>query len=117
VDFNIPWNLSLSYSLRYLTRSEIITELRTNEVTQSFDFNGDVNITPKWKVGFRSGYDFISKEISYTSVDIYRDLHCWEMRFNWIPKGQRKSWNFTINVKSSMLQDLKLNRKKDFRDY
>ena len=117
VDFNIPWNLSFSYSLRYLTRSEIITELRTNEVTQSFDFNGDVNITPKWKVGFRSGYDFISKEISYTSVDIYRDLHCWEMRFNWIPKGQRKSWNFTINVKSSMLQDLKLNRKKDFRDY
>jgi hypothetical protein len=39
------------------------------------------------------------------------------MRFNWIPTGARQSWNFTINAKASILQDLKLNKKKDFRDY
>jgi hypothetical protein len=65
----------------------------------------------------RTGYDFKNKDFSYTTVDVYRDLHCWEMRFNWIPLGWRKSWNFTINVKSSLLQDLKLNKKKDFRDF
>lgn len=117
VDFNIPWNLTLSYSLRYVTTVELISEKRDAEIVQTLSFNGDVNITPKWKFGFRSGYDFEAKDFSYTSVDIYRDLHCWEMRFNWIPIGPRKSWNFSINVKSAMLQDLKLNRKKDFRDY
>lgn len=117
VDFSIPWNLTLSYNLSYITNAEAVTEERESEIIQTLSFNGDVNVTPKWKIGFRSGYDFENRDFSYTSVDIYRDLHCWEMRFNWIPMGPRKSWNFTINVKSAMLQDLKLNRKKDFRDF
>ena len=87
-----------------------------NKLIQTLGFNGDVNITPKWKVNLTSGYDFESNKLSYTSMSVYRDLHCWEMRFNWIPIGYLKSWNFYIKVKAEMLQDLKLNRKKDFRD-
>jgi len=77
---------------------------------------GDFNITKKWKIGFTTGYDFVAKTLSYTSLDIYRDLHCWEMRFNWIPFGYRKGWSFTINIKASVLQDVKIPLKKDFRD-
>ncbi len=118
VDFNIPWNLSAAYSVQYGILADKLTRERDAEVTtHTLQLNGDVNLTPKWKIGFGSNYDILQKKISYSSVDIYRDLHCWEMRFNWIPLGFRKSWNFTINVKSAMLQDLKLNRKKDFRDY
>ena len=65
---------------------------------------------------FSSGYDIENKKLSYTSIDVYRDLHCWEMRFTWLPIGFRQSWNFTINIKSSMLQDLKLDKKRDFYD-
>lgn len=118
VDFNVPWNLSFSYQVNYGITADKLTRERDAEVTtHTLQLNGDVNITPKWKIAFGSNYDILQKKISYSSVDIYRDLHCWEMRFNWIPLGFRKSWNFTINVKSAMLQDLKLNRKKDFRDY
>ncbi len=88
-----------------------------NKVIQTLSFSGDVNLSSKWKVGFRSGYDFEQKDFSYTSIDIYRDLHCWEIVFNWIPMGFRKSYNITIRVKSPVLQDLKLTKKKDFRDY
>lgn len=73
---------------------------------------GDLSLTPKWKIGFRTGYDFTSKQMSYTSIDFYRDLHCWEMRFNWTPLGFRKSWSFGINVKASILKDLKYDKKK-----
>jgi hypothetical protein len=83
---------------------------------QTLGVSGEVNVAPKWKITFNTGWDFETKALSYTSVNIYRDLHCWEMRFSWIPIGFRKSWNFTINVKASVLQDLKLNKKKDFRD-
>ncbi len=119
VDFNIPWTFNVSYSLRHNINILYPYLVRTREqsTVQTFDFYGDINITPKWKIGVRSGYDFTAKTISYTSVDFYRDLHCWEMRFNWVPVGFRKSWSFTINVKSQVLQDLKLNKKKDFRDY
>lgn len=118
VDFNIPWSINLAYTMRYVN-SFMYTNYRPEnkkEYIQTLSFYGDVNLTPKWKIGFRSGYDFETKEISYTSIDIYRDLHCWELKFNWIPTGFRKSWNVTINVKASVLQDLKLTKKKDWRD-
>ena len=111
VDFNVPWNLALHYNVVYAKPALADT------VIQSFTFSGDLSITEKWKLGFRSGYDFINKDFTFTSVDIYRDLHCWEMRFNWIPFGFRKSYMLTVAVKASVLQDLKLSRKRDWYDY
>ncbi|MEW6468278.1 MAG: putative LPS assembly protein LptD [Bacteroidota bacterium] len=111
VDFNVPWNLYVSYNLRY-SRPGF-----ASEVTQSLTFSGDLSVTKKWKLGFNSGWDFVANDFTYTSVNIYRDLHCWEMSFNWVPFGFRKSYTLNINVKSSVLQDLKLSRKRDWYDY
>jgi len=116
VDFDIPWSFSINYNFRYSKTYEASTRKRTDQVIQTLSFNGQMNITPKWKISLTTGWDFKAHEISYTSIDIYRDLHCWEMRFGWIPKGGQQSWNFSINVKASILQDMKLNKKKDFRD-
>lgn len=116
-DFNVPWNLSLNYSIRFDKTYLVAKQKDTLGVTQDLNFFGDVNLTSKWKIGFRSGYDFRAKHLNMTSFDIYRDLHCWEMRMNLIPFGQLKSYNFTLNVKSAVLQDLKLVRRKDFRDF
>ena len=76
-----------------------------------------INLTPKWKVTASTGYDFQMHALSYTRVDVYRDLHCWEMSFGWVPKGGQQQWDFHINVKAALLQELKLNKKKDYRDY
>ena len=111
MDFNVPWSLKLFYNFNY-TKPGL-----DSEIIQSINFNGDLNITSKWKVGFRSGYDLKNKDFTYTSIDLYRDLHCWEMTFNWIPVGFHKSYNFVIRVKSAILQDLKLTKKRDFFDY
>jgi lipopolysaccharide assembly outer membrane protein LptD (OstA) len=111
VDFNIPWSLSLSYNINY---SKPTT---TKTVSQVASFSGDLNLTKKWKINVRSGYDFNSKKLSFTSVDIYRDLHCWELSFNWVPFGLRQSYSLTLNVKSSMLSDLKISRRRNWQDY
>ncbi len=111
VDFNIPWSLNINYVLNWSR------PLLTETFTQSVRFSGDVNVTPKWKVGFDSSYDLRKLEFGYTSLNVYRDLHCWEMQFNWIPFGIRQSYNVTISVKSSVLQDLKLTRKRDWYDF
>lgn len=111
LDFDIPWNLSVNYTLSYNKLSA------TQALNQSLNFSGDVKLTDKWKIGFNSGYDFEAKDLSYTSLNLYRDLHCWEMLIKWIPFGYRQSYNFTIRVKASVLQDLKWERKKDWYDY
>jgi hypothetical protein len=117
VDYSNPWNISIGYNLTYSSRFDFRTRTYIPDTIQTLQVSGDFNITPKWKAGITTGYDFNAKDFSYTSVNIYRDLHCWEMVLQWIPLGFRKSYNFTIRVKSAILQDLKLNKKTDWRDY
>lgn len=105
VDFNVPWTLNVNYNVRY-SKPQLQSDL-----IQTLNFSGDLSLTKKWKIGVRSGYDFEQKDLSYTEIDIYRDLHCWEMTFNWVPFGPRQSYLFTIKVKSALLQDLKLTRR------
>ena len=118
INWNNAWNVSVNYNLSFSNNPIYINYDREDKRTsiQTLGLTGDVSITPKWKVNFRTGFDFDTKKFSYSQIDFYRDLHCWEMRFSWIPSGQRKSWTFGINVKAAILRDLKYDRKKDFRD-
>ncbi|MGZ4035390.1 MAG: putative LPS assembly protein LptD [Bacteroidia bacterium] len=106
VDFNIPWNVNVYYNLNYARPG-----VKKATTTQSVTFNGDLSLTTKWKISLSSGYDFTNKKVTITSVNVYRDLHCWEMRFHWVPFGFRQSFTIDINVKSSILKDLKLTRR------
>ena len=119
VNWNIPWSLRFNYNFTYTNNLDYINfeKVPKETIVQTLSLSGDINITPKWKFTFNTGWDFTQNKLSYTSINLYRDLHCWEMRFSWIPLGARQSWNFSINVKASILQDLKLNKKRDFRDY
>lgn len=110
VRFDVPWSLRMAYNFSYSKPG-----LRTN-LTQAMTLSGDVRLTPKTAINYNTGFDFRQKEITMTRVGISRDLHCWEMSFNWIPVGYMKSWNFTIRAKASMLQDLKYERRKDFHE-
>ena len=110
IDFSIPWSLNVSYNIRYSKPT------KTSSVTQTLNFNGDLSLTDNWKIGATSGWDFTNNDFSYTSLNINRDLHCWQLAVNWIPFGPRQSYNITLNVKSAVLQDLKLNRRRDFYD-
>ncbi len=116
IDWNNPWNINFSYSFNYNSNYNYLLQKRDKKVVQTLGISGDLSITPKWKISVSSGYDFVNHKRSITSLNVYRDLHCWEMRFNWIPDGYLKSWNFQLNIKSTLLQDLKLKKKKDFRD-
>jgi lipopolysaccharide assembly outer membrane protein LptD (OstA) len=112
IDFSVPWSLNVSYTLNYSKPNDF----STSNTTQSLNFNGDLKLTERWKVGYTSGFDFKSHDFTYSSFSFYRDMHCWEMRMTWIPFGGQQSYNFQINVKSSVLQDLKLTKKNDFYD-
>jgi len=121
-DFSNTWNITVNYTFRYSTSDNYYYYMYmennkyNNEIIQTLNISGDVNITRKWKVGFTTGYDIKNNNITYTSIDIYRDLHCWEMGLKWVPFGFKTGWEFRINVKAPVLQDLKYEMKRDFRD-
>ena len=116
VDFKIPWNFRTDLSLYYTTQYNEETYKFKHTITKTLSFSTDVNLTSKWKVSVQSGYDIENRQLTYTNINIYRDLHCWEMRFSWIPFGSYKSYSFQINVKSAVLQDLKLLRRRNWTE-
>lgn len=110
------WNVTMNFNFTYSANFRYAEQKYVRDTIMTLGLNGEFYITPKWRVSFFTGFDFITGKFSYTSLTLYRDLHCWEMFLEWIPYGFRKSYNFTIRIKSSILKDLKINKKSDWRD-
>ncbi len=111
-DFNIPWEFRFDYSFNYSKANPY----KKANITQTLNFSGSANITDKWSIRANTNYDIMAGEFSYTSFNVTRDLHCWQMTFNFVPFGFRKSYMFTINANSSMLRDLKIMKNRSFYD-
>ncbi|MDG2386558.1 MAG: putative LPS assembly protein LptD [Flavobacteriaceae bacterium] len=104
----IPWNLKLAYSLTY-NNSRGQRDFSNN----SLMFSGNIDLTPKWKVGVSSGYDFKGKGFTYTQLRFNRDLNSWRLNFSWVPFSDRASWNFFIGIKSGLLSDIKYEKQSE----
>ncbi|MEO1011946.1 MAG: putative LPS assembly protein LptD [Bacteroidota bacterium] len=98
----IPWDLRLAYQATYSNAN------RQNEFSShSLMFSGNIELSPRWRVGGSSGYDFKNKGFTLTQLRFERDLKSFVLRFNWTPFGGFERWYFFIGIKSSILKDLK----------
>ncbi|MDA9630619.1 putative LPS assembly protein LptD [Flavobacteriaceae bacterium] len=104
----IPWDLKLAYSLTY-NNSRNQKEFSNN----SLMFSGNIELTPMWKVGLSSGYDFKGEGFTYTQLRFNRDLKSWRLNFSWVPFSDRASWNFFIGIKSGLLSDIKYEKQSE----
>ena len=104
----LPWSLQLAYAINY-------TNARRESTISSHSlmFSGDIELSPRWSVGASSGYDFKNKGFTYTQFRFERDLLSWRMSFSWIPFSSRSSWYFFIGIKSSLLKDLKYDKRRE----
>ena len=116
VDFEVPWNLTLTYVLQI--QKNYLPESKKDTVqvsTHNIGISGDINLTSRWKFVVNTSYNIVQKQLQLTQFNIYSDMHCWEMRLTAVPFGPRKFYSFTINAKASVLQDLKLLRRRESR--
>lgn len=116
VDFSVPWNISLNYNFSYVNTFVAREMNMSHQTIRSISLSGNVTFTKNWKVAMTTGYDFVGKGMSYTTVDIYRDLHCWEMKFSWVPFGYYRSWYFQINIKADALRDVKYDKRRSYQE-
>lgn len=114
VDFDVPWSLSISYSLNFSRQFRRDYSGFKTDIYSSLNMNGDFSLTPKWKVGMNGYYDFKTAKIQSITTFITREMHCWQLSINVTPVGLYRSFNITVNPKSGLLRDLKINRTRYF---
>ena len=102
---DIPWDMTFAYTITYVNNG---TQNRVS--SSSLMVSANTDLTPKWKIGVSTGYDFVNKGVSFTQVRLNRDLLSWNMSFNWLPFGNNASWGFFIGIKSGILSDIKYDK-------
>jgi LPS-assembly protein len=112
VDFNVTWSLNVSFAFNYSTNFAVTHYVST--VNSSLILNGDFNLTEKWKMGFNCYYDVKNLQLNSLTTFLSRDMHCWQLSINVTPVGYYRSFNITINPKSAILRDLRINRTRSF---
>jgi hypothetical protein len=113
-DFNIPWTLTVSYSFNFTRLLKSDYSGYKIQTYSSLNFNGDFSLTPKWKIGGTGYIDVAKASIQQMSMFITREMHCWQLAINVTPIGLYKSFSITVNPKSGILRDLKINRSRTF---
>jgi len=102
----LPWDMTFAYSLTYGNNN------REKEIIgNSIMISANADLTPKWKAGISTGYDFVQNGVTYTQLRFERDLLSWRMDFNWTPFGNNANWGFFIGIKSGVLSDIKWDKR------
>ena len=110
--WSVPWSFTVNYSIGYAYGTFNKRKMEYDaRITQNLSFSGNIRPTAGWNFSFSASYNFDTKKLAYMNCNITRDLHCFSMRASFVPVGPYKSYNFSIAVKSSMLSDLKYDKR------
>ncbi len=110
--WEVPWSLSVNYSIGYAYGEFDYDKMEyKGRLTQNLSFSGSIRPTKNWNFSFSASYNFETRKLAYMNCNISRDMHCWAMRASFVPVGPYKSYSFNIAVKSSLLSDLKYDKR------
>lgn len=105
-NYKLPWDMNLAYALTYSNNRR-----EKKIIGNSLMISMNTDLTPKWKIGVSTGYDFVQKGVTFTQFRFERDLLSWRMDFNWVPFGDNAYWGFFIGIKSGVLSDIKWDKR------
>ena len=107
-----PWSLSLNYSVNYGYGTFNYDKMEYNgKWTHSLSLNGNISPTKNWNISFSASVDMNRFKLNYMNCSISRKMHCFTMSASFVPVGPYKSYNFHIAVDSSILQDVKYDKR------
>ena len=116
--FNIPWSFSISYGITMTedrSRNINVKNMRyPYKFVHNLNFSGNVKLSSNWNVNFTSGWDFTTKELTMTTVNISRDMHCFNISAGFV-FGPFTSYHVTMRANASTLTDaLKYDKKSSY---
>ncbi len=106
--FELPWSFSVSYGVTMSEDRSAKINVKSMrypyKLTHSLNFSGNMKLTNNWNVNFSSGYDFTNRGISMTTVNIDRDLHCFNINCGLV-FGVFTSYHISLRANASTLTD------------
>lgn len=116
--FQMPWAFSISYGITMAEdRSKDINVKSMRypyKFTQNLNFSGNLKLASNWNCNFASGWDFTNKKISMTTVNITRDMHCFNVSCGLV-FGTFTSYHISLRANASTLTDaLKYDKKSSY---
>jgi len=105
---SVPWSVTLGLNFRYSQPFE-------DRIDRSLNLNLGIRfqLTETWKFDANGLYDLIDQKLENTSVNITKDMHCWDLSVRWYPTGINQGFYLRFGIKASQLQDLKLEKRDD----
>jgi len=104
IDYGLPWQFRISLFL-HADRSNPLKPLETTSLLSAA---ATVPLSKNWQAAVNTGYDLRRNKLAFPMLQLYRDLHCWQLSFQWVPVGEFQSYAVQIGLKASQLTDLKL---------
>ena len=106
--FNLPWSFSISYGITMSedrsARINVKTMRYPFKFVHNLNFSGNIKLASNWNINFSSGYDFTNHAISMTTVNIARDMHCFNISGGLV-LGTFTSYHVTMRANASTLTD------------
>ena len=97
-----------SFSVSHYLSQDWVSDVRN--IDQWVKFDTRFWLTGKWRISYNIYYDIESNRKVSENLTIYRDMHCWEAIFVWVPTGGREGYYIRINIK--VHPEIKLERTK-----
>jgi len=116
--FNLPWSFSISYGINMAEDRSADINIKTMrypyKFTHNLNFSGSIKLSSNWNISASSGWDFTRHKISMTTVNISRDMHCFNMTCGLV-FGTFTSYNITLRANATALTDaLKYDKKSSY---
>lgn len=106
VDYSLPWELRFSLYLQ----SDRSNPLEP-ETTSLVNVAAKTALSKNWQMAVNAGYDFQNGELVLPRIQIFRNLHCWQMGVQWVPFGQFRSYALEIGLKVPESKDIRVRQR------
>lgn len=106
--FHAPLSVSLAYTFSQSQPTPNVISSRSSSMSAGMR----LQLTPTINISANGYYDFVSHTLSAPSINVTKDLHCWEMNFIWYPTDQYlQGFSLEIRVKAPQLHDIKVTKR------
>ncbi len=106
--YRVPWSMTFGATY-YLTRRAVPNPIDQSRYDEQFDVRTDLSLklTPTTNVTASLTFDVLNGDLQIPTISFVKDLHCWEMKFDWSPLGPTQAFRFSIGLKAPELSAIK----------
>lgn len=107
--FLMPWKLSFTLNHNISKPNRV-----SSTTTSTLSLNGSISPTPYWSISGNASFNLDTRELTYTSLNLSRDLRSFTLNFGMVPFGTYQTWNFFVGIKANFLRDTLKYEEKNF---